>query len=119
MNIILTFTLATGEKETIKKQNIMGILQDKILNFEVDGMHHELNMKNQLFIRENEEYKFTLNIENQTCNLELKKEGHQLNIVVDYATLIIENSNCQLEYLIETSDEKIKLDLTWEEKNDN
>lgn len=119
MNIILTFTLIIGEKETIKKQDIKGILEDETLNFEMDGMHHELNMKKQLFIRENEEYKFVLDIKNQTCCLNLKKENHELDVEVDYATLRIENSKCQLEYLIETTDEKVKLDLIWEVKNDN
>ena len=114
MNYLITINFVKNNQLQVNKQ-ITGSYIDNKLNFNFDNMNHQLDFNHQIFTRENDEYLFTLDIINNNSQLKLKKENYNFSIPVENATLIKNDNNCLLTYLLETDDETVNLKLTWEE----
>ena len=83
MEYILKVSLNNGEKEVLNHKNIKAQLEEDILKFKMEDMEHTLDLKSKQFIRENEEYSFLLDIENQKSQITLKKENYTVNLSSD------------------------------------
>ena len=81
----------------------------------MEDMEHTVNLKNKQFIRENEEYSFLLDMENQKSQITLKKENYTLQVLVEYANLLKNKNEIQLSYFIETDDHENVLKIKLEE----
>lgn len=71
-----------------------------------------LDIENKIFIRENEEFKFTLDILNKECTIYLKKENMTIPVLVEYCELTTLETKIMLEYVIESEDARNKLIIT-------
>ena len=85
--------------------------------FTVKDMTHTLDFKNNTFLRENDDYSFLLDIENEKSEINLKKEQYNLQVLVEYANLLKNKNDIQLSYFIETDDHEnvLKIELIGEE----
>ena len=115
MEYILKVSLNNGEKEVLNHKNIKAQLEEDILKFKMEDMEHTLDLKSKQFIRENEEYSFLLDIENQKSQITLKKEQYNLQVLVEYANLLTNKNEIQLSYFIETDDHENVLTIELEE----
>ncbi len=94
-------------------------LKDNILEFEWDEMKHFLDLDNMEFTRENDDYSFFLSVRNQTSEIRLKKEQYDLQVQVEYATLMKMKNTINLKYFIETDDEETEVCIELEGENDD
>lgn len=88
---------------------------DNSLKFTMMDYETMLNLEDKLFTRENEDFKFTLDILNENCTILLKKEEMTLDINVDFCELKVLHNQIVLEYIIESDDAKNKIVITKEE----
>ena len=109
---LMNIKLYKGESLVLEKPNIKYKLDDTELSFHIDDMEHFLNFETQEFTRENDEYRFYLNIAKEICEITLKNEGYHLQLLVEYANLLKNKNYCELTYRIETDDEPIKLAIS-------
>ena len=110
-------TLTNGENVVIEEENIECVLKDDILYFTLGDMSHTLDFKNKTFLRENDDYSFLLDIENEKSEINLKKEQYNLQVLVEYANLLKNKNDIQLSYFIETDNNEnvLKIELIGEE----
>ncbi len=79
------------------------------INFLFLEYHTFLDLENEIFQRENDEFLFTLDLKNKKCTIFLKKEEAECFIDVDDCTIEKEENKITLEYIIESDDTKNKL----------
>ncbi len=115
MDIVLKISLKNGEKEVLHAEKIKGKMKDDILTFSLEDMEHTLNLQTEEFLRENEEYAFLLDVGNKKSQITLKKEQYNLQVLVEYATLLKNKNEIQLSYFIETDDYQNVLTISWED----
>ena len=115
MEYILKITLKNGENIVINEENIPALLENNILSCQLNNMKHSVNLQTKEFIRENDEYAFLLDIENQKSQITLKKEQYNLQVLVEYANLLTNKFEIQLSYFIETDDHENVLTIELEE----
>ncbi len=113
--MIRNLKLIKGEEAVLEKENVPYEKKENSIIFELEGMTHTLNFETKEFTRENEEYAFFLDIENEKCEITLKKEQYYLNVLVEYANLLKNKNIYDLSYFIETDDLSTKLILELEE----
>lgn len=89
--------------------------RDNILRFNMLDYDTLIDLNNHLFSRENDEFKFVLDILNKKCTILLKKENMTLDINVDLCELNVMNNEITLEYIIESDDSKNRIIITKEE----
>ncbi len=104
MKYRLNISLKNGKKEVIREVNIPGTMENDILSFQIKDMNHTLDFNTKTFLRENDDYAFLLDIENQKSQILLKKEQYTLQVLVEYANLLTNKNEIQLSYFIETED---------------
>lgn len=85
---------------------------NNILRFNMLDYDTIIDLDNQIFSRENEEFKFILDILNKNCTILLKKEDMTLDINVDFCELKVLHNKITLEYIIESDDAKNKIIIT-------
>ena len=112
----LHITLKNGQENVIDEENIEGNIQNQIITFSFQNMHHTLNLAEESFLRENDDYAFFLDIQNQKSEITLKKEQYNLQVLVEYANLLTNKNAIQLSYFIETDDHENILTIELEEK---
>ena len=99
----------TSSKETKEYLKIECNKVNNKIHFFIDDMEHLLDLNNDTFIRENNEYSFFLNIKNKECELTLKKEHYFLNIEVEYANLLKNKNSIHLAYQLESEEDPVEL----------
>ena len=117
MNYRCKMTLTNGTKVIMVEENIKVYLKDERLYFTLKDMSHTLNFKKKTFLRENDDYSFLLDIENEKSEIKLKKEQYTLQVRVEYANLLKNKNDIELSYFIETDDHEnvLKIELIGEE----
>lgn len=105
------FSLTFYKNEEIIHEDIYNNLDSVNNSFRLNMLDYEtyLNIEDKIFTRENEDFKFVLDILNKKCTIHLKKEDMSLNINVDLCELNIVNNKIILEYIIESDDAKNKI----------
>lgn len=115
MNSYLQLVLKSGENIVLEEKNVpMKKIEDN-LSFQIEGMTHIINIKEETFLRENDEYSFLLDIKNKKSTITLKKEQYVLQVEVEYAILLKNQNEINISYLIETDDNIYNLILSLEE----
>ena len=102
------------DKSILKQENVPYSLNDDILFFSLEGMDHTLNLLTNEFTRENNEYSIFLDVENENCEITLKKEEYYLQVQVEYAILLKNKNIYELSYLLETDDTETKIRIELE-----
>lgn len=92
-------------KDTFKNK----IKSDKKLIFDMLEYETTINMEEKTFLRENKEYIFYLDLNNKSCNVELKQEGITFDVCVEEANMEILQNKIILEYFIETDEARNKI----------
>ncbi len=80
-----------------------------LLKFDLLDYETILDLEQELFTRENEEYIFLLDIKNKYCKIELKKEEMECEVLVEECSLTYEHEKIILEYFIETDEARNKI----------
>ena len=105
----LNLQLIKGEEVLLDKKEIPYEKKEENIIFELEDMIHTINLSTKEFTRENDEYSFFLDIENEKCEITLKKEQYYLQVSVEYANLLKNKNIIHLSYFIETDDTKTEL----------
>lgn len=82
---------------------------NKELQFNMLDFDTIINLEKETFLRENNEYMFYLDIKNNICKIELKKEELTFDINVEEASMEVLNDKIILEYFIETDEARNKI----------
>lgn len=107
-----SFAFFKNDKKIVEKNYRNEDSANTIFRFSLFDSAMIIDIEKQLFIRENDEYLFTLHINNKTCEIHLKKENATMPIFVDYSDLIIEENKYIIAYSIESEDAPIKMIIT-------
>lgn len=110
----LDLKLITDNNITIDKKRVPYKVENNVYTFIIDKLTHKLDITNETFLRENDDYSFFLDIKNKKSELFLKKENYLLQVKVEYAILLTNQKGFEIDYLIETQDEVNKLYLNLE-----
>lgn len=108
-------TLFKNEQKIFEDTYENFIFENNILEFSMLEYHTKIDLQQKLFIRENEDFQFLLDIKNKICTIHLIKEDMTFNILVDFCELKELHNQIILEYIIESDDAKNKLVITKEE----
>ncbi len=110
----------------LKEFNLQFIKNDNVIyNQKLKNNSHSLNilqfylfdylttidLLNQILIRENDDFKFTLDFLNQNCLIFLKSEELEVPVNVEYSFFQNDQSKITIEYQIESDDSKTKLTI--------
>lgn len=98
--------------EPIFQKDLFGNLTDLCIKTELLDYNTVIDIENQKFIRENEDFLFTLDINNQTCSIKLKNENCIIPILVEHCLFQVTSDKIELEYVIESEDAKNKIIIT-------
>ncbi len=115
MKKIITLNLFKNNKLEIEYKDIKAILKDSEYIFSLDGVKTVLGPTR--FSRENDEFKFMLNIEEKKATYLLKGKNILLDIDVEKTSYKNDNINIQLEYKLSTDEENFKIIIN--SKDDN
>lgn len=102
-------TFFKNEQEMYKKEYKNDSKEKNVIQFECFEYDTIINLEDESFTRENDDFLFFLDIKNKYCTIQLKKEKLDFDIHVDECILHKENNKIILEYTIETEDAKNKL----------
>ena len=111
--MLLDIALLKDNEMVFQKRDIAGKLKDNILEFCLEEINHLINMEEKVFRRENEEFCFILNASTSSCTYELKSHQALFDIIVDSVTFLQDKHKLEIEYVIETDDQKNKIQITW------
>lgn len=116
LQTLFNIELKKVDKILIKKVKIPGTVENNEIIFELENMHHIIDVDNQIFYRENDDYSFYLDFLNKNSQLILKKEQYTLDIAVEKSEFIMNSHECKLQYFLETDEETVNLKIEWEEQ---
>ncbi len=109
----LNIKLYQEEECKLQESDIPYQKKNNILYFTMENISHILDFEKKIFIRENEEFCFTLDFSKETCTYKLKEQEINLDINVDFAIWEEEKNNLKLTYSIETEDKKMKIEVNY------
>lgn len=107
----MKITFLKDDNIILSKDIINSSPSKDIKEFSLLDVNTKLDLKNKIFTRDNNEYIFSLDINNKKSNIYLKKENLKFDIVVDFCSLDIQDNTIYLEYMIESEDSKIALKI--------
>lgn len=90
-------------------KDVNALVNDSTYSFIIDGIKTTLN--NEEFTRENNEFKFNLDIKNKKATYLLKEKNTLFDIDVEKIDFKKENNNIILEYKISSDESKLKIEL--------
>ncbi len=109
MQKVITLNLYKEKRLLESFKDINSIFSNNTYTFFIDGIKTTLSDK--IFIRENNEYKFILDINKKEAIYNLKEINKLFNIEVTFLNLKKENKNLTLEYKLSSEEQKIKIEL--------
>ncbi len=113
MKKIITLNLFKERQLENNYKDIKTIEKDGEYIFSLDGVKTILS--NTRFIRETEEYKFSLDIKERKCTYLLKAQNMQFDIEVEKVMYKNENNIIILEYKISSDEETFKIEINVED----
>lgn len=113
MKKIITLNLFKERRLEQQYKNIKALEKENTLIFIIDGIKTSLN--ESLFVRETDEYKFSLNINDKKCLYTLKEQNMSFDIEVEKVVYKKEKDNIILEYKISSDEEKFKIVINVED----
>lgn len=85
------------------------IKNDNKLEFNMLDYYTIINLKEETFFRENEEFIFFLDIKNKKCQLNLKEENITFDVSVEECNISFYEEKVIIEYFIETDEARNKI----------
>lgn len=119
MDVIIRMELWKENELFLLEEGLLGNLRNNELSFHYDNMEHTImfNKEKMTFQRENDEYCFHLDIQDEPkCNFLLKETNTMLDIHVEKASFKMNNHQIEFDYCIETDDHQNTISITWQEK---
>lgn len=113
MKKIITLNLFKERRLEQQYKNIKALEKENTLIFIIEGIKTSLN--ESLFVRETDEYKFYLNINDKKCLYTLKEQNMSFDIEVEKVVYKKEKDNIILEYKISSDEEKFKIVINVED----
>lgn len=109
----LNFKLSKNNKEILKLDAINYNIKKNDITFNNDNINYKVRISNfdAFFVRENDEFKFVLDIMNNKCFYKLKETDTLLEIKVLNSSSIIKGDNFIIEYELETEEEQNKIEI--------
>lgn len=88
-----------------KNENLVFEKEGKIENniFYTDNI--QLDLKNYILIREDQEFKYELNYNNNKANITLKEQNYNITIGINTKSIILTEKYLEIKYSIETEEE--------------
>ncbi len=109
MKKIITFNLYKENRRINQYKDIKCLYTNKTYTLLLDDVKTSINQ--DLLIRENNEFKFTLNIKDKTAFYLLKEKNMTFSIKVEKITSKFDKSNLILEYKLESDEENTKIEI--------
>lgn len=102
-------TLYKGAEEVLS--SLFATKKDVESTLVFDLMEYEttIDIENEIFTRENEEYLFLLDIKNKYCKIVLKKEELEFEVNVEECAISVLNNKIVIDYFIETDEARNKI----------
>lgn len=105
----ITLNLYKERRLEISYKDINALVNNSTYSFVIEGIKTTLN--NEEFTRENNEFKFNLDIKNKQATYLLKEQNTLFDIDVEKINLKKENNNIILEYKISSDESELKIEL--------
>lgn len=111
MVVNINLKLFKDNRKELEYQNINALKTNNFLSFFIDDVKTTINTN--FFIRENNEYKFLLDIKNKKCTYLFKEKNMEFDIFVEKVKFFESSKQLTLFYKIESdeSETKIKIEL--------
>ncbi len=113
---MINIRLYKGNNVEYEKENIKSIIKDGSISFIIDDI--KTNLNKEYFIRENNDYKFIIDINKKESLYTLKQQNMSFDIEVQNVFYKEDKKNITLEYKISTEDEFFKLVIERDEDNE-
>ncbi|MCI8394491.1 MAG: hypothetical protein HFH86_03305 [Bacilli bacterium] len=107
--MLLNLRLYKEDNLILESKKVAYTKEKNKLFFEIEGMNHEIDLESKIFKRENQEYAFILDFDQEKCFYELKEYQATCDIIVDQAFFEQTQNRLEMIYVIETEDEKNKI----------
>lgn len=105
----ITLNLYKERRLEISYKDINALVNNSTYSFVIEGIKTTLNSEE--FTRENNEFKFNLDIKNKKATYLLKEQNTLFDIDVEKINLKKENNNIILEYKISSDESELKIEL--------
>lgn len=111
----LSLKLSKNESEILKIDNLSYRIKKNDIEFTHDNVTYIVRISNinALFVRENNEFKFVLDIMNNKCFYKLKETDTLLEIKVLQSSSKIDENNFIIEYELETEEGLNKIEFNF------
>lgn len=86
----------------------------EVISFWIDNMEHQIDTKEKILERYNEEFHFYLNFNTEKCTYELKSHQAVFDIIVDQSFFYETENKIEMTYALETDDQKCKILLEFQ-----
>lgn len=109
----LSFKLSKNNNEVLKLDDINYDIKKNNIIFCYDNINYKIRVSNinAFLVRENDEFKFVLDIMNNKCFYKLKETNTLLEIKVLNSKSLINGNNFIIEYKLETEEEQNKIEI--------
>lgn len=111
----LSLKLLKDGNEILKTDNLSYRIKKNNIEFTHDNVTYTVRISNinALFVRENNEFKFVLDIMNNKCFYKLKETNTLLEIQVLQSSSKIDENNFIIEYELETEEGQNKIEFNF------
>ena len=98
-----------NNEEIYKDTHRNSLNEENRISFSLLDYDTTIDLNEETFLRENDEYIFYLDIKNKKCKIELKKEAISFDVNVEECNMEIKENKVILEYFIETDEARNKI----------
>lgn len=98
-----------NNEEIYKDTHRNNLNEENRISFPLLDYDTTIDLKEETFLRENNEYIFYLDIKNKKCKIELKKEAISFDVLVEECSMEMIGNKIILEYFIETDEARNKI----------
>jgi len=106
--LTLNIKLYKDENIVIDKSEVTYHQEGDIIYFSLEQSEHQIDLKNHIFERYNDEFHFSIDFKKETCTYELKEHQAIFNIIVDASFYEQKDNQIEIAYALETDDQKSK-----------
>lgn len=107
----INWQLYNNEKLIINNENVLCDYNDKIIKYkEKDGINI-INLKEEQYMRENQEYMMQIDFKNNTFKFILKEKNHILNDSLTSSKMVILKDTITMMYKLDEEEKKIIIHL--------
>ena len=98
-----------NNEEIYKDTHKNSLDEENRISFSLLDYDTTIDLNEETFLRENDEYIFYLDIKNKKCKIELKKESITFDVLVEECNMEVLGTKIVIEYFIETDEARNKI----------